>query len=542
MLRTLVLTLLLLLTPAAAQTAPSAALGAWRGTLDYVRPDGAVTPVYLRLDITEEGGRLGGRAAANQIGLESDLSAVRAQGARVRFTFTFRGVAAVFDGRIEGQALNGRVDGAQGRRALRLERVDPSAGAAAAAAWADLYQFEDGSEVLLSAASWTLTAYDMDTRAVTSFMPRDGQNFFAGPGYLEPTPVEASLRLVGDPQTGHVELTWQGRSRIGRRSSAIVTTPVTIRNGDVTLAGVIIGPATTSRLTPGVVVVPGSGRQSRFGANALPHYRAVWLARHGVATLIFDKRGVGESTGSYEALTTEALASDVAAAADFLAQQPSVDRERVGILVHSQSGIYAPTTIELSSHISFAAVLSTTVVNGEVQEIIRTEQQMRADGWPQSEIDDAVATQILKFYYADERVGWDAYVAAFHRVSEREWFDAVVGSTIDRNRHSWDFWRSGNAYEPAEHWRNVEIPVLMIWGERDTISPVELSVSAIQGAFVGPRSRLLTVSRVPGVDHNLYESRTGGTLEENRVNRISPFMDQVFNWMVEIGMAPEGRR
>jgi|CXWL01.1.fsa_nt_gi pimeloyl-ACP methyl ester carboxylesterase len=532
--RLLALLFFFVLVPAAASQTPSiSAVGAWRGTLDYARPDGVITPIYFRLTLAEAGES---SAMAPQIGFESEVRAVRVSANRVRFAFTFRNSEARFDGRLNGDQLVGAVIGAQGRRTLRLERADPDAGARVVPAWGGLYEFDDGSEVLLSPAAWTLTAYDLGSRAVTSFVPRRSDFFFAGPGYLEPAPANAWLQLSGEPGGGHVELNWQGRTRTGQRSSRVVTEAVTIQNGAVTLAGLIIRPANSTGVTPGVVVVPGSGRQSRYGANALPHYRAVWLARHGVAALIFDKRGVGESTGSYESATTEQLASDVAAAADFLAARSTVDADRVGILVHSQSGIYAATTIQMAEHISFAAVLSTTVVNGEVQEIIRTEQQMRADGWPQSEINDAVAIQILKFYYADERIGWDAYVDAYHRVSEREWFPEIVGSTIDPNRHSWDFWRQGNAYEPAEHWRNVGIPVLMIWGGRDTISPVEQSVAAIESAFEGSRANLLTVIRKPGLDHNLYESQTGGVLEENRVNRASDHMDNVLTWMRSIGM------
>jgi pimeloyl-ACP methyl ester carboxylesterase len=536
--RLLVLLFFLCIAPAAfSQTQAPSPLGAWRGTLEYVRPDGAVTPIYFRLNLAEDGRRITGDASANQIGLEAEVRSVRASGSRIRFVFEFRGADARFDGRLSGDSLVGSVNGAQGRRVLHLERVDPSAGNETTSAWGGLYAFEDGSEVLLSPATWTFTAYDFQSRAVTAFMPRSREQFFAGAGYLEPAPATSALRLIGAPEDGRVELIWQGRTRVGRRSTDIVTEPVSIRNGDVTLAGLIIRPAASAGPTPGVVVVPGSGRQSRYGANALPHYRAVWLARHGVAALIFDKRGVGQSTGSYEDITTEQLASDVAAAADSLAARAGVDPARVGILVHSQSGIYAATTIQLAEHISFAAVLSTTVVNGEIQEIIRTEQQMRADGWPQTEINDAVAIQILKFYYANERIGWSAYVDAYHRVAQREWFEQVVGSTIDPDRHSWDFWRQGNAYEPAEHWRNIDIPVLMIWADRDTISPVERSVTAIEGAFTGPRARLLTVIRKPGLDHNLYESQTGGVLEENRVNRISDFMDDVLRWMRSIDMA-----
>jgi hypothetical protein len=76
----------------------------------------------------------------------------------------------------------------------------------------------------------------------------------------------------------------------------------------------------------------------------------------------------------------------------------------------------------------------------------------------------------------------------------------------------------------------------MIWGDRDTISPVERSIEAARGAFAGSRSGLLTVVVKPGLDHNLYESETGGPLEENRIQRISDYMDDVYAWLQRIGV------
>jgi pimeloyl-ACP methyl ester carboxylesterase len=181
--------------------------------------------------------------------------------------------------------------------------------------------------------------------------------------------------------------------------------------------------------------------------------------------------------------------------------------------------------------VSRAIVLSSTVVNGETQEIVRTEQQLRADGFAQSEIDDAVTTQILKFHYADHRIGWDAYVAAYHRVKDRVWFEDVVGSTIDPKRHSWDFWRKGNAYEPSERWREVAIPALFLFGEHDVISPVKESIALLEHAFAGDRRGLLTVETIPGATHDLFAGEDGGLYDEIEADRMSDFMARAWRWL-----------
>ena len=73
-----------------------------------------------------------------------------------------------------------------------------------------------------------------------------------------------------------------------------------------------------------------------------------FLAR-GYATLCFDKRGVGQSTGQYIPVNPvnsfavfEDLASDMAAAVEFLRSRPEIDRNRIGLAGVSQAGWIVP--------------------------------------------------------------------------------------------------------------------------------------------------------------------------------------------------------
>ena len=73
-----------------------------------------------------------------------------------------------------------------------------------------------------------------------------------------------------------------------------------------------------------------------------------FLAR-GFATLCFDKRGVGQSTGQFinvvpqnSIAVFEDLASDMAAGVEFLRSRPEIDRNRIGLAGVSQAGWIVP--------------------------------------------------------------------------------------------------------------------------------------------------------------------------------------------------------
>ena len=69
----------------------------------------------------------------------------------------------------------------------------------------------------------------------------------------------------------------------------------------------------------------------------------------GYATLCFDKRGVGQSTGQFVNVTPQNsmavfddLASDIAAGVEFLRSRPEIDRNRIGLAGVSQAGWVVP--------------------------------------------------------------------------------------------------------------------------------------------------------------------------------------------------------
>jgi pimeloyl-ACP methyl ester carboxylesterase len=136
--------------------------------------------------------------------------------------------------------------------------------------------------------------------------------------------------------------------------------PATFANGDVQLAFALDLPPGTGPF-PAVVLGHGSGRLTR--------HDLAWLAgqwtRLGFAALRFDKRGVGESTGTFVFVGTRdspevfpQLAGDIVAGVRFLRTRPEVDPRRIGLAGVSQAGWILPHAARELGDVAFLVLLS----------------------------------------------------------------------------------------------------------------------------------------------------------------------------------------
>ncbi len=146
----------------------------------------------------------------------------------------------------------------------------------------------------------------------------------------------------------------------GRGATAVLAGPPTIQNGDVRLAYALDLPSGSGPF-PAVVLGHGSGRITR---DDLRFLSGRWTAM-GFAVLRFDKRGTGESTGTYSGVGPKNsfrmiadLASDVVAAAKFLRTRPEIDPTRVGLVGASQAGWILPYAARQLGDAAFVVLLS----------------------------------------------------------------------------------------------------------------------------------------------------------------------------------------
>ncbi len=168
------------------------------------------------------------------------------------------------------------------------------------------------------------------------------------------------------------------------------------RADDAVLHGTLFLPSAGGRF-PAVVIAHGS--------QALPRrLYAVWadvLVRDGFAVLIFDKRGTGESGGSYDQQNNsspevlERLGRDLAAAADALAGDPRVDRTRISFLGLSQAGWTVPVALQHTRNVvSFVLISGPTCTNREEATYSDATGESAGPDWARRRLD--ADAQVLK--------------------------------------------------------------------------------------------------------------------------------------------------
>jgi dienelactone hydrolase len=148
------------------------------------------------------------------------------------------------------------------------------------------------------------------------------------------------------------------------RHHAYSTREVAFPGDGITIAATVYEPRASGR-HPAVVLVHGSAPLKRG-------FYSMWaerLARAGIVVVVADKRGVGDTGGTFERnnntskANLDLLASDVVAALDFAATQSSVDTTRLGLFGLSQAGWVAPMAAVRSQRARFMVLITAPAVS-----------------------------------------------------------------------------------------------------------------------------------------------------------------------------------
>jgi pimeloyl-ACP methyl ester carboxylesterase len=245
---------------------------------------------------------------------------------------------------------------------------------------------------------------------------------------------------------------------------SVVAAPARIENigfssQGVTLAGSIAFPA-DQPIRAAVVFVHGSGKQSRnLGLAEL-------FASKGVAALVYDKRGAGQSGGEYEGnqsvsgMNVALLADDAAAALQALANNPALKGVPVGFAGISQAGWIAPLAATKTKQARFLLMWSGPVCKVSEEDIYS------------------------KFTADQDGVAPPPYATALAARTEPYIWPDFLGRDTDS----------------AEDLGQLTIPGFFIFGGRDGSIPVDLSLQKLQALQIEGHAYDYTVFL--GLGHN----------------------------------------
>lgn len=283
---------------------------------------------------------------------------------------------------------------------------------------------------------------------------------------------------------------------------------VHFQNGDTKLAGTLVFPA-APRPYPAVVLFHGSGYEER---NL---WMAHWFAEHGIASLAYDKRGTGESSGSFSAVPFMKLADDGLAAVDFLRARSDIDQHRIGVWGLSQGGWLGPLAASRSSDIAFVISVSGPGVSPGEQMIFYCANQLRSQGLNENDVREASALRREVWTALQTGSGMEQARIDLERSRKASWFrtlrhqQELFGRL--RTPADWEKARSNRwfkeelGYDPVPTLQKLTVPALFIFGSDDRLIPVPESVNAIN-RVLNSNKKDFTLFVVSGADHTLHIS------------------------------------
>jgi hypothetical protein len=318
------------------------------------------------------------------------------------------------------------------------------------------------------------------------------------------------------------------------------------KNADIVLGGTLTYP-NTSPPYPAVILISGSGAEDRdetiFGHKPFL-VLADYLTRKGFAVLRVDDRGVGESTGNYIEATNADFASDVKTGINFLKAQKEINRNKIGLIGHSEGGVIAPLVASQNPDIAFIVLMAGPGLSLEQILYIQGELIARANHVSEELISKQRHIQEIMFSYVKDEKNIKIAEQKIRKVINEEFNEMKdknlpimsedsINSQIQMVLSPW--FRDFLTYDPKEALRKVKCPVLALNGEKDLQVPPKENLAAIKEALQSGGNTDFEVIEIPNLNHLFQTANTGALTEYSQIQEtLSPkALDIIGDWLMK---------
>ena len=301
------------------------------------------------------------------------------------------------------------------------------------------------------------------------------------------------------------------------------TQEVSFNNGDAILKGTLVIPKNASRQTPVLLMVTGSGLQNR-DEEIFEHKPfaviADALARAGIATLRYDDRGFGESTGDVVNCTTEDLKNDALAGVQLLRSR----FDKVGVIGHSEGGTIA-LMLAAEKKVDFIVSLAGMAVSGKETLLWQNRLALAAANIPSETID-------LYCKALDEV--FDACISGTAMPSTTQYnlpTSLAQNLAVVTKQLQTPYMKHFLALDSRPLLGNITCPVLALNGTKDTQVDSESNLDALRSGL--QKNAKNKLEAIEGVNHLFQHCKTGMATEYGNIEEtIAPeVLEKIVSWL-----------
>ena len=291
--------------------------------------------------------------------------------------------------------------------------------------------------------------------------------------------------VVGFIIDGENPLPWEleGSYRQVAATDGVALQATAVKVGNYRVEEVRFG-SSSARLAGTVLLPHGPGPYPAvvFAQGLQPETRerhreiAAAFARHGIASIIYDKRGIGASTGDPHTSTLYELVEDALDALRLLKPYHEIDHEMIGIWGHSHGGWVAPlAAIWSEEEIAFVVTVSGAGMTPSQQELYHWRNRLLDLGAGPREMDAGMkAARLQQDLNRLNLYGTEVFFLGLDP-------DHYAVSVLER----------------------LQPPILAIWGEEDRTVPPWTSAQRFEAALARAGNEDVTLRIFSGAGHNM---------------------------------------
>ena len=295
---------------------------------------------------------------------------------------------------------------------------------------------------------------------------------------------------------------------------------VSIPSADIELYGHLHLPFLNPTKTA-IVIVGGRGC---YPDDTEFNLYAKFFRQYGIATLAYQKRGTGKSSGNCDLATITNLANDLKNAKSYLNAHPN-DFENIGVLGISAGGW---TMAKAQESADFDFMISVVGPSTSVREQQIQSADYGSDFYKLSEKakENLIAYTNLLFDVNPHEKGFDKLNELLSVAESEGWNQLLEPTDIPKSEADIpNLWVRRHNYDPKEALHKYENPYLAIYGERDWIVPYRENIELLKEYFKDNLDNLSTISAYNS-EHGLEMEAKWIELEKDQrywhFYRISP--------------------
>ena len=246
------------------------------------------------------------------------------------------------------------------------------------------------------------------------------------------------------------------------------------------------------------------------------------LPKHGVAVLIFDRRGSGASEGDFETADFDDLADDVIAGVEYLQSRPDIRKSKIGLHGTSQGAWIAPIAAARKPDIACIVAVSASGVSPADQMNYGVAFHLEKAGFEQAVIEEVIRLRNLVNAYFRGQISREAAAEELSRFEHEPWYEQGYlypsrDLPVDLAQSKWHYEMD---YDPLSVWKRVIQPTLFLFSEIDEWVPIEQSM--VNYKRMTSHLQDVTFSQIPDTDH----------LMRNRAGEISrAYLHVLLDWL-----------